>query len=94
VNFARFFVEKCKEAGIATFYWMGLSDRNDRENLKWTMPDLKDAIIKGYYGDAGYTSIENVTVASSAKPRKQIENGKVVIVKGENKYTVAGTRLK
>ena len=58
------------------------------------MPDLKDAIIKGYYGDAGYTSIENASVASSAKPRKQIDNGKVVIVKGENKYTVAGTRLK
>jgi hypothetical protein len=73
---------------------MGLSDEKDRSDLKWTMPDLKDAIIKGYYGDAGYTSIENVSVASSAKPRKQIENGKVVIVKGENKYTVAGTRLK
>ena len=94
VDFARFFVEKCKEAGIATFYWMGLSDAKDRSELKWTMPDLKDAIIKGYYGDAGYTSIENVSVASQVKPCKQIENGKVVIVKGDNKYTVTGTKLR
>ena len=94
VDFARYFVEKCKAAGITTFYWMGLSDRDDRKNLKWTQPDLKDAIIKGYYGDAGYTSIENVSVASPSKPRKQIVNGKVVVVKGEDKYIVDGTRMK
>jgi aryl-phospho-beta-D-glucosidase BglC (GH1 family) len=94
VDFARYFVEKCKAAGITTFYWMGLSDRDDRKNLKWTQPDLKDAIIKGYYGDVGYTSIENVSVASPSKPRKQIVNGKVVVVKGEDKYIVDGTRMK
>jgi hypothetical protein len=26
---------------------------------KFTQPDLLDAIIKGYYGDGGYTGIEN-----------------------------------
>lgn len=97
VDFARYFVEKCKEAGIATFYWMMLSDGADRENLKWTMPDLKDAIIKGYYGNAGYTSIENVSETSSSKimkPKKLIHKDKVIIVNGDTKYTVAGTKLK
>ena len=97
VDFARYFVEKCKEAGIATFYWMMLSDGADRENLKWTMPDLKDAIIKGYYGNAGYTSIENVSETSSSKimkPKKLIHKDKVIIVNGDTKYTIAGTKLK
>ena len=97
VDFARYFVEKCKEAGIATFYWMMLSDGADRENLKWTMPDLKDAIIKGYYGNAGYTSIEHVSETSSSKimkPKKLIHKDKVIIVNGDTKYTIAGTKLK
>lgn len=97
IDFARYFVEKCKEAGIATFYWMMLSDGADRENLKWTMPDLKDAIIKGYYGNAGYTSIENVSGTSSSKimkPKKLIHKDKVIIVDGDTKYTIAGTKLK
>ena len=97
VDFARYFVEKCKEAGIATFYWMMLSDGADRENLKWTMPDLKDAIIKGYYGNAGYTFIENVSETSSSKimkPKKLIHKDKVIIVNGDTKYTIAGTKLK
>ena len=97
VDFARYFVEKCKETGIATFYWMMLSDGADRENLKWTMPDLKDAIIKGYYGNAGYTSIEHVSETSSSKimkPKKLIHKDKVIIVNGDTKYTIAGTKLK
>lgn len=98
VDFARYFVEKCKEAGIATFYWMSLSDKEDRTNLKWTMPDLKDAIIKGYYGDAGYTtSIESIAETPSVKklkPQKLIHKDKVIIVNGDNKYTIAGTKLK
>ena len=47
---------------------MMLSDCEDRANLTWTMPDLKDAIIKGYYGEDGYISgIENLTFDPSTK---------------------------
>ena len=98
VDFARYFVEKCKEAGIATFYWMMLSDCEDRASLTWTMPDLKDAIIKGYYGNDGYTtSIEGVSETSSSKilkPQKLIHKDKVIIANGDDKYTIAGTKLK
>lgn len=97
VNFAKYFVEECKKAGIATFYWMMLSDREDRQNLKWTMPDLKDAIIKGYYGNDGYTSIDGISETSSSKilkPKKLIHKGKVIIANGDAKYTIAGTKLK
>ena len=96
VDFARYFVEKCKEAGITTFYWMGLSDKDDRKNLKWTQPDLKDAIIKGYYGDQGFTTgiSTRSSLASQPSPQKRIEKGRVVIVKGEDRYSVDGTRMK
>lgn len=56
-TFARYFVEKTKEAGFATYYWMVLSDGADRAVPKWTNPGLKEAIVKGYYGDEGYNSI-------------------------------------
>ena len=97
VDFARYFVEKCKEAGIATFYWMGLADRDDRKKLNWTQPDLKEAIIKGYYGDNGYTTgitSQSSSLTSKPSPKKHIENGRVVIVKGGDKYSVTGTRIK
>ena len=52
--FARYFVEQATAAGMGTFYWMGLSDGSDRSAPKWTQEDLKDEIIKGYYGEGGY----------------------------------------
>ncbi len=52
--FARYFVEQAKAAGFGTFYWMGLSEGSDRSVPQWTYEDLKDAIVKGYYGDGGY----------------------------------------
>mgnify|MGYP002619880299 CR=1 FL=1 len=52
--FAQYFVEKAKDAGMGTFYWMGLSSEADRSVPRWTQGDLKDAIVKGYYGDDGY----------------------------------------
>lgn len=57
-SYARYFVEKSKEAGIAMFYWMVLSDGDYRSKPAWSAPDLKDAIVKGYYGDGGYTAID------------------------------------
>ncbi len=47
LSFAEYFVSKAKENGIGTFYWMGISDGEDRAVPKFTQPDLKDAIIKG-----------------------------------------------
>lgn len=52
--FAQYFVEKTKAAGMGTFYWMGLSSEADRSVPRWTQGDLKDAIVKGYYGADGY----------------------------------------
>lgn len=91
LELAKYFVQKCKEANIATFYWMGLSEGADRTNLKWTMPELKDAIVKGYYGEKGYTGIEQMTTPLQRPAvRKYIENRKVIIEKGNKKYGVSG----
>lgn len=58
-TFAKDFVQQAKEYGFPTFYWMGLSDGIDRPTLKWSQPEIKDAIIQGYYGDNGYDSSVN-----------------------------------
>lgn len=47
VRFASYFSGKAREAGIATFWWMGLSDGEDRSVPRWTMPRTKDAILQG-----------------------------------------------
>lgn len=52
--FSRFFVEQAKQAGMATFSWMGLSDGAHRTVPEFNQPDLVDAIAKGYYGEGGY----------------------------------------
>ena len=51
INFCDYFVKKCKENNIATFYWMGLSDGNSRSQLVFNQPDLAEAITKAYHGD-------------------------------------------
>ena len=56
LGFARYFVEQTKAAGVATFYWMGLSDGEHRSVPEFNQPDLVDAIVKGYYGDEGYNA--------------------------------------
>ncbi len=48
VRFASYFSQKAKDAGMAAFWWMGLSDGTDRAVPKWTMPKTKDAIVKAY----------------------------------------------
>lgn len=57
LSFARYFVEQAKINGVATFYWMGLSDGENRSIPKFNQQDLVDAIVKGYYGDEGYNSV-------------------------------------
>lgn len=55
--FSRDFVEQAKAHGFATFYWMGLSDGEARSIPEFNQPDLMEAIVKGYYGDEGYTDV-------------------------------------
>ncbi len=60
LTFARYFVEQAKASGIGTFYWMGLSNASHRSVPEFNQEDLKDAIIKGYYGDAGYSAVKGI----------------------------------
>ena len=96
LTFARYFVEQTKANGMGTFYWMGLSDGEHRSVPEFNQADLKDAIIKGYYGDQGYTAIRpsiyqrsddgtiyNLNGTPTAIPYKGIfiQNGKKIIKK-------------
>lgn len=50
-----YFVKKTKEAGIGTFYWMGLSDGSARNLPVFNQADLAETLIKAYYGStSGY----------------------------------------
>ena len=69
LEFARYFVQQTKQAGMGTFYWMGLSDGTDRDNPVFTQPDLVDAITKGYYGDGGYADGIRSTSNSTGKDK-------------------------
>ena len=96
LSFARYFVEQTKANDIGTFYWMGLSDGEHRSVPEFNQTDLKDAIIKGYYGDQGYTAIRpsiyqksddgtiyNLNGTPTVNPYKGIfiQNGKKIIKK-------------
>ena len=45
------YVKTCKENNMACFYWMLLSDGKDRDVPTWSMPVVKDAILKAYKGN-------------------------------------------
>jgi aryl-phospho-beta-D-glucosidase BglC (GH1 family) len=96
LSFARYFVEQTKANDIGTFYWMGLSDKEHRSVPEFNQTDLKDAIIKGYYGDQGYTAIRpsiyqksddgtiyDLNGTPTVNPHKgiYIQNGKKIIKK-------------
>lgn len=51
VRFASYFSSKAKASGVAAFWWMCLSDREDRAVPKWTTPRTKDAILLPYISD-------------------------------------------
>ena len=42
------YISAATRYNIPCFYWMGLSDREDRSVPKWTKPKLKDAILKAW----------------------------------------------
>ena len=45
---AKCYVSNATKYGIACFYWMILSEAEDRSVPKWSTPTLKDAILKAY----------------------------------------------
>ena len=47
-----YFIKKTKEAGIGTFYWMGLSDGIYRSEPAFNQPDLAETLTKAYHGSA------------------------------------------
>ncbi|MDE6380138.1 MAG: glycoside hydrolase family 5 protein [Muribaculaceae bacterium] len=58
IAFARDFVEQAKANDITTFNWMGLSDGDSRTVPEFNQADLVESIVKGYYGDEGYNSVQ------------------------------------
>ena len=58
-----YLIKQTKEAGIGTFYWMGLSDGPAREMPVFNQADLAETLVKAYYGstsDYKYPSIEGI----------------------------------
>ena len=54
-EFVDYVIQQCKTNGVATFYWMGLSDGVYRGIPAFNQPDLAERIIKAYYGNtSGY----------------------------------------
>lgn len=50
-----YMIKKTKEAGIGTFYWMGLSNGADRNLPAFDQADLAETLIKAYHGSTeGY----------------------------------------
>lgn len=51
-EFVNYLVSKTKENGMATFYWMGLSDGPSRAIPVFSQADLAETIVKAYHGDS------------------------------------------
>ena len=45
---AKCYVSNATKYNIPCFYWMALSDGQDRADLKWTKPKIKDAVLQAY----------------------------------------------
>ena len=71
--YARYFVEQAKANQMGTFYWMGLSDGNSRSVPEFNQADLKEALVKGYYGEEGFSGI-----GATLNDKEKITNNKVV----------------
>lgn len=61
LKFAKHFIAMTKNYNIGTFHWMGLTDGEHRSVPEFNQPDLVEAIIKGYYGEEGYTGVTTIT---------------------------------
>jgi len=58
---------------MGTFYWMGLSDGNSRSVPEFNQADLKEALVKGYYGEEGFSGI-----GATLNDKEKVTNNKVV----------------
>lgn len=65
LEFAKYMVEKTKAKGIASFYWMGLSDGAARSFPVFSQADLAETIIKAYYGSSEGFEFPTATSQSS-----------------------------
>ncbi len=89
--FAEAFSREAKKAGFTTFYWMGLTDGNDRAVPQWTQPAVKDAILKGY-NDA--SDLEILPSQSPQRCTKILREGQIRIQRGDKEYTIYGIERK
>lgn len=103
IGFYRYFIEQTKANGIAAFHWMGLSDGDSRSVPEFNQPDLKDAIIKGYYGDGGYNGIHTVTAngndhvdvysISGVCLYRGVERSQLSVLLGSGVYIIDGKKI-
>lgn len=86
-KYCRFFVQEAKKRKIATYFWMHLSDKEDRSIPRWTLPDLKDEIIEGYYGSSGYVGVVPIAGQdNSGYDSTYWLNDKIIIRRGRKYY--------
>jgi len=81
IDFCDYFVKKCKENDIATFYWMGLSDGQYRSQLVFNQADLAETITKAYHGDdfeGVYPTVEVSEETVIFEGEKQLEWGDAI----------------
>ncbi len=50
LQFAEYFVQQTKAAGMGTFFWMGMSDGPLRSIPAFVQPDLAECVTKAYHG--------------------------------------------
>ena len=66
-EFVDYWVKSAKDLGIATFYWMGLSDGAYREIPAFNQADLAERIIKAYHGDNYHGEYPTATIEHIVK---------------------------
>ena len=80
LQFVDYYVKACKENGIATFYWMGLSDGYYRSMTAFNQPDLAETMAKAYHGDdfeGEYPAVEEMEEVVVFEGDKLISNWSV-----------------
>lgn len=63
MQFAEYFVQKTKAAGMGTFYWMGMTDGPLRSTPAFSQPDLAECITKAYHGSDFSGEYPDITTA-------------------------------
>ena len=85
LEFVDYYVKKAKEKGIATFYWMGLSDGVYRNYPAFNQPDIAETIVKAYHGSdyhGKYPTLEASDNMIAWEGEKQLGWGDGVTIPG------------